>query len=589
MTSQQSLIVSAAPVPRIRFGGFPPVEAHVAVVYVGPGGAILRRNGRKGFPDRRLFPAARMRYEVDTGDHHRLVELRTNPLPARGEAYFFQAWVEVGFRVSDPEAVVRRHVEDGLTIVTNYLAGEFRKITRQFDIKDSEAAERAINQQFADERRLPEGISIYLCSVRLMPDAAARGYLAAKTEALRKEQVNVLEHQVAEAVAEHENKLKAIAHEGERSRRKKMLEELAGHPTDPYYALMMHLADHPDDTQGIFELLLRVWERSVEREDARDDRAMAMLRHLLSRGVIQSVDVERFRDELTGRVRDAASQQPASIPLLPGWEGGPVLPPIRLGRSTDQPPHAGNGASRSPEPESPRSSVVWPVYVLVEESVGLASHLGQLGEALRTLRRDIAMNPRLTDLVRLTVLGFADTVEPRSLSDDPARNGSRPTLRAREGVRYGPAFRKLLDLIPQDIGRLKASGTTVARPVVYFLSGSRPDDDATWLAARQELVSQLNATAPHIIACGVDAANAEDIATVATHPELAYVPGAGMDTAEALAHFARFVEKSVLESADTLLTNADRVVGDPVGFRMAGAPRPGSEPSATSGEGSADD
>ncbi len=59
--------------------------ANVAVVYTAPDGHVeVFDSGRPDRWSRRAFSRFRLRYEVDTGDHRRTVELRSSPLPARG-------------------------------------------------------------------------------------------------------------------------------------------------------------------------------------------------------------------------------------------------------------------------------------------------------------------------------------------------------------------------------------------------------------------------------------------------------------------------------------------------------------------------
>src|SRR5215211_1529393 len=270
----------------------PSGRANVAVLHVTPNGTIITPQGRTTHRLRMLLRLCQ-RYEVDMHDHLRTVELHTDPLPARGDTYCFETRLDVGFRVTDPVEVLRRNIVDGCTVVYQYLSTLLRPVTRQFSIEEVDRAEEEINRLFRREVPLDEGLTIFRCMARLTPDASARAYLAAQTEAVRRQRVGHLEHELAVAAAESDVLVKRIGHRAELDRRAEALACLGARPMDPYQVLLMHLAEHPDGTAGAAELMLKVWDQALAREDASDQRAVDLLKFLVDQDVVPRSHVEQ--------------------------------------------------------------------------------------------------------------------------------------------------------------------------------------------------------------------------------------------------------------------------------------------------------
>src|SRR6516225_134540 len=121
MTGTLPLILSQEPVTRGLMARMKESRPNLAVVYADAFGHIAYFGGRPLKWSEQFASRYRVRYEVDLSDHRRTARLDSSPLPSRGDAYFFHSMVDVGFRVTDPAAVVRRNVTDGLTVVYNYL------------------------------------------------------------------------------------------------------------------------------------------------------------------------------------------------------------------------------------------------------------------------------------------------------------------------------------------------------------------------------------------------------------------------------------------------------------------------------------
>ncbi|MFG1842531.1 CHAT domain-containing protein [Micromonospora sp. NPDC049175] len=123
------------------------------------------------------------RYEVDTGDHSIVVDLR---LPARGGAYHFEASITVRFRVTDPARIVRRAIKDATVLVREFLRETCRPITSRYAVDEVIQAEAAINRRLGHGPSALDGITLYPASVRLFLDERVGRYV--RERELRREQ-----------------------------------------------------------------------------------------------------------------------------------------------------------------------------------------------------------------------------------------------------------------------------------------------------------------------------------------------------------------------------------------------------------------
>src|SRR6266540_6706803 len=116
-----------------------PTVANIAIVYADADGKLVRLERPPKLLDALRTPY-RIRYEVDISDQERSFSAQTTPLPAKGDVYAFENVINVGFRVTDPVAIVRRNVTDALPIVYPRLITMMRGVTRKFEIHESAAA-----------------------------------------------------------------------------------------------------------------------------------------------------------------------------------------------------------------------------------------------------------------------------------------------------------------------------------------------------------------------------------------------------------------------------------------------------------------
>ncbi|MFC4063498.1 hypothetical protein [Actinoplanes subglobosus] len=312
----------------------------VRVVYTDNEGSVVRLDDKLSRWIRRIAGFNWMRHYIDIGDHRLNVELRGRQLPARGEATFFEATLDIGFRVADAAEVVRRNLVLGDTAIINPIIAQMRPIARQFEIEESLLAEETINSKLGAGFSLPEGIRIYHLNVRLAPDEAARAHLTKMRENERAREIDAQRHDDELSRTDRENAIKQRQHAAELDRYKTALEAVDGLNLDPYQLLLAHVAEHPQDTQGTFDLLMRVWEAGIKQEDTRDARSTELLRHLIQIGAVQAADIERFRDELTDHVRRTSTPKRRAGA---SWDAPPVIPNgVQLGPVNEHPPATGD-------------------------------------------------------------------------------------------------------------------------------------------------------------------------------------------------------------------------------------------------------
>src|SRR6185437_11877316 len=505
MTGTLPLIVSEEPVSRGPLARAKLSKPNIAVVYSDGFGQITYLGGRPLSWAEQVASRYRTRYEVDLSDHRRQASLQSSPLPSRGDMYFFRSIVDVGFRVTDPAAVVRRHVADGLVVVYNFLIDAFRPVTRQYDITDAQGAEEELNRTFLNQVELPEGITIYRCTTRLTPDDAAQRYLRGLESAQRSMALDTAKHGVDVSALRHAQELGGISQQGRFDsedrelavRRRRAVEaaehalsfgavqhrvdvaatrhaqviddikqqarlaredleltSMAGRPVDLPGILQAHLVRHPDETQYVTELLVGLEQARQSRSDADADRTQDLVRYMADRGLIQSVDIEKWRTKALDQLAELAGPDPSAekaARAASSWND-PLGNAIGAGS-------IGGGA--------PLKAI--PVYVVVDESVADPSYFDALNNSIKALPSELAVHQDVVGAVRLALIGYAGGVDVRMPLNSIAAGSFVPAFSHQDGSDLTAVFDDLYSRIPADIKRLKSAGLTPGRPVVHLL------------------------------------------------------------------------------------------------------------------------
>lgn len=211
-----------------------------------------------------------------------------------------------------------------------------------------------------------------------------------------------------------------------------------------------------------------------------------------------------------------------------------------------------------------------PVYVLADESYSMAPYAEELNAGMISLHEALRSEPMVAAKVRLSVLGFSNSVTVRMSLADLRGEAELPVLQMGGGTNYHAAFSDLLQRIPQDISVLKGDGYQVHRPAVFFLSDGQPGSNA-WHGPHGKLTDRaVTRAAPNIIACGIGEVKAETIVKVATQQDFAFVSVPNANIGTSIAKFFIALTTSVVQSGRSLTSpNPELVVERPEGFRMA--------------------
>ncbi len=257
-------------------------------------------------------------YEVDTGIHP--VQL-IQTLPSRGDAFHFEATVDLTWQVAAPDRVVASGLRDVPATLTPRVQQRMRAASRRFAIEDSAAAETAV-QDALDAVPLAdtEGLEV-ICSVRLGLDEAARAH---------QERLRAIRYDTAAAVPEHEYQQLRLRQEQELLAKK--AEFYRYHLDQGGVAQWaLQLAQHPDDLPRALESL-----RADQVELLRNKI------HLFDR-MVENKQLEQYQLEepaqlVLSTVRELLAQQqtgllPPSAPAAPLPAGQVELAkdPVALG------------------------------------------------------------------------------------------------------------------------------------------------------------------------------------------------------------------------------------------------------------------
>ncbi|WP_269858134.1 vWA domain-containing protein [Streptomyces sp. RPT161] len=566
MTSTLPLILGVEPVPRTQWGPVRARNRNCAVVYATANGELdLAGSVNLTWRDK-ILGRYLTRYEVSVGDHRRTGRLVSSPLTCSDGSHRFDATLDVGFRVHDPLEIVRRNVTDALPVVYGLLVPQLRAEARKFGIEEAALAEEHLNRLLARGASLPEGITIYHCTVVIEPDQAARDHIAALLAARRQATIARGNHEAQVAAARSEQAVLDVQQEGALGREAQRRAALGNMSVDLEGVLKQHLIMHPEDTATVAELMVRTEADRTSQSDLQAQRWDQMFRFLVEKDLIRSADLPGL-----GR----------AIPA-----GLDALGPRQLAMSTDQ------AAPAQPAPQSP-APVLWggragqhenpsggapdaatrqlPVYLLIDTSAAAQPFVDGLNATLRGLLSALNADLAVAEGIRLSVLAFNERSQVlRPLS--AAAQSPSPAIPAASGpARYGAAFDGLADLLSSDVDALKASGHRVQRPIALFLSTTGPSDEAAaWGGARDRLAGHRYA--PTVIACCLGGTAPGAARRIADRPELAFEGMPGVPVADQVAGFALLLRNTVLRLGRGLRSGRpDLVVECPAGLLSAAA------------------
>ncbi len=318
MADTYNPIIGKEEVPRLRlFQPRPTPEPGVALVLF-----------REGQPLVTLWPGDRLTAgEVRWGNYKTVYKIDVTEysfsfncaLPCESDAFDFQAKVQVTCSVDDPVIIVQRNVTDARAVLEPLIIGTMRNISRDYDVEESAAAERAIIQAVESEAyNVALKLNRFMVKLSLEEDARA-----------------------------HIRRLRQIERDKERERREAELEKLRDELTiermrmkmDFYSPLIkeghwqllaLQLTNHPEDVATVAQLLSQ--QRQVEM-----DRQLKALKIMLEEDALETFHVEEAGKRVLQRFVESF---------------GPELETRALGEAEERKALPAEGETKVAEPET---------------------------------------------------------------------------------------------------------------------------------------------------------------------------------------------------------------------------------------------
>ena len=314
MTDTFNPIISREEAPRLRlFQPRPTPEPGIALVLF-----------RVGQPLVTLWPGDRLTagevrwgnyktiYKVDITEHSFKF---TCKLPCQSDAFDFQAEVQVTCSVDDPATIVDRNIEDARAVLEPLLISTMRSISRDYDVEESGAAERAIIEAVKKER-YGVGLKIDRFVVKLSLEEEARAHIR---------QLRQIERDKEREKREAE--LQRQRDELEMERMKLKMDFYRPLIREGHWGLLaLQLVKHPDDVEMVVETLKQ--EHHVEMA-----RQMELLRIMLETNALEEYQIGKVGKQVLQRLVDSFGPELETRTLgeaearkaLPAGEEAPAL------------------------------------------------------------------------------------------------------------------------------------------------------------------------------------------------------------------------------------------------------------------------
>ncbi|MER5884619.1 hypothetical protein ABT160_12380 [Streptomyces sp. NPDC001941] len=535
-----------------RLEGLPP---NFAVVYPVEGGPWEVETAKDRTLARRVFGGNRVCYLVDMGVQVRTASTTRTPVPCRDQAHVFETTLHITYRVDDPVTVVQRNVPDLSHAVYQYLIGQIMPVAAGYAIGEAFEVQARVNAMLAGPVSVPGGVCVESCRADMRPDTAARDFTRTVASTHNAHQLGSLRHHGAVGAVRHEVEIENLRQAGELARREKEIAALGNLDLDFRGLITVHLSQHPQDTERAMQMLMQ-WE-TARHQHAYDQeqRQIDMVRYMMDKGIIREVDLPGLREGvlggaagLVGGLTGAAGALPAGG--TPQAAAGPPLAPLAQQSAPAAPPTVTWGGTPPAGAAGARAAsgtVIAPVYVALDASLAASGHLDQLRDCVLSLRGKLLGMPGLASVVRLSVLTYADEARVAVPLTQVEWSTGTPDLQQGGACRWAPLFRRLGELLPLEVERLKEQVDRVIRPTVFLLSVGQPEDGDAWPDAYRALMELRYR--PTIASCAVGRADRRAVRRVAAHPELACAAPPDAVLAESVLQFSALLQQTVAQLA----------------------------------------
>ena len=181
--------------------------------------------------------------------------------------------------------------------------------------------------------------------------------------------------------------------------------------------------------------------------------------------------------------------------------------------------------SRLHLPKSTLSLV--PVYLVIDESAAIDERsIHAINHLLPEIHNAILCDPLMNESVRLSMISFSATVEVLLPLSNLSEIEEFPGLVAKGSADYQELFLALQRVLADDLSMLPQLGKPHARPIVFIIATSNPND-GSWREPHADLLNDPRFHSPHLVVLGAGESSASTMTDIATtspvhHHRMAY-------------------------------------------------------------------
>ena len=283
MADTYNPIISKEKAPRLRlFQPRPTPEPGVALVLFREGGPLVTL-----WPGNRLT-AGEVRwgnyktiYKVDVTEHSFGFNCT---LPCKSDAFDFQAEVQVTCSVDDPAIIVERNITDARAVLEPLITRTMRSISRNHDVEESAAAERAITEA-VERETYNVGLKLNRFVVKLSLEEDARAHIR---------KLRQIEHEKEYERKEAELQKQRDELEIERIRMK--MDFYTPLIEGGYWQLLaLQLTKHPEDVATVAQML-------SQQRQAEMDHQLKALKIMLEEDALEGFQIEEVGKRVLQRL-----------------------------------------------------------------------------------------------------------------------------------------------------------------------------------------------------------------------------------------------------------------------------------------------
>lgn len=220
-----------------------------------------------------------------------------------------------------------------------------------------------------------------------------------------------------------------------------------------------------------------------------------------------------------------------------------------------------------------QGQVLMPFYIICDVSGSMSwnNAIGELNTALRELVQDICKSPVTADLTMLSVISFNDAAKVVQPLARPEQI-SLPTLTAGGGTSFSAALETYHHTFEADRAKLKAAGSKVYRPCVFFLTDGYPNPGDPYqetfrkLLSWDETTSSGNKAFPYVVSYGfAEAASQPQHVQALAYPDFGKKRGrwflsTSSDVHALLESIMRAIGQTVISSGNTAAAGMPQIV-----------------------------